>query len=272
MLLLEWDLYLPREAALERDALRSLCYRQNNLPCWNVICCRGLFGVWINEKDKHDDCWWFSVTRLLLGDRSLSFFLCLSSSQLVNEPKHQIFQNRRLSWQESDVCPCLHHPMYPWVHTCPYLHTQHMCAQADAHSGIWISVWAACWAEERHFLPQSFSSTQMQSTQDPEGTPNILAGSNLSHKIKPWNSGAVKGNSAINPLGAQSFTTCGLRLWNKSVPWVPLALHYSQAFCRSRSELERGIRNLDSGSFLSNICEALTYEQGCPGSLSWNHL
>ena len=156
MLLLEWDLYLPREAALERDALRSLCYRQNNLPCWNVICCRGLFGVWINEKDKHDDCWWFSVTRLLLGDRSLSFFLCLSSSQLVNEPKHQIFQNRRLSWQESDVCPCLHHPMYPWVHTCPYLHTQHMCAQADAHSGIWISVWAACWAEERHFLPQSF--------------------------------------------------------------------------------------------------------------------
>ena len=156
MLLLEWDLYLPREAALERDAVRSLRYRQNNLPCWNVICCRGLFGVRINEKDKHDDCWWFSVTRLLLGDRSLSLFLCLSSSQLVNEPKHQNFQNRRLSWQESDICPRLHHPMYPWVHTCPYLHTQHMCAQADAHSGIWISVWAACWAEKWHFLSQSF--------------------------------------------------------------------------------------------------------------------
>ena len=154
MLLLEWDLYLPREAALERDAVRSLCYRQNNLPCWNVICCRGPFGVRINEKDKHNDCRWFSVTRLLLGDGSLSLFLCLSSSQLVNEPKHQILQNRRLSWQESEICLRLYHPMYPWVHTCPYLHTQHMCAQADAHSGIWVSVWAAWWAEEWHFLPQ----------------------------------------------------------------------------------------------------------------------
>lgn len=98
MLLLEWDLYLPREAAPERDAARSLFYRQNHLPCWNVICCRGLFEVWINEKDKHGDCWWFSVTWLPLGNTSLFLFLCLSSSRLVNKPKPIISPKTGSSW------------------------------------------------------------------------------------------------------------------------------------------------------------------------------
>lgn len=65
-----------------------------------------------------------------------------------------------------------------------------------------------------------FPSTQRESTLGPKGTTNILAGSNLSHKIRMYNSDKVKGNPAINPLGAQSFATCSFKLWNKSIPFM----------------------------------------------------
>ena len=220
MLLLEWDLYLPGEAALERDAVRSLCYRQNNLPCWNVICCRGLFGVRINEKDKHDDCWWFSVTRLLLGiDLFPSFCvshpLSLWMSQSTKFSKIEDWAGKSLTFVHVCIIPCIR------GYTHALICTQSTCVHTQMHPVAFGFQFGQLVGQRSDtFCHSHFSSTQMWSTWDPKGTTNILAGSNLSHKIKLWNSDVVKGNSAINPVGAHSFTTCGLRLWNKSVPWL----------------------------------------------------